>query len=148
MHSILLHSHSGLRWLLLALLMILVFKSLLGWLGGKSVTKSDRIIRAITVGITHLQLILGLVLYFVSPVIEVFLNDFPNSMSVKDLRFFGLEHSLLMIICTILITIGSSKSKKKTGAKAHKTVFIWMGISLLIIFVMIPWSFLPFNPVR
>jgi membrane protein DedA with SNARE-associated domain len=86
----------------------------------------------------HIQLIIGLVLYFTSPkvVFEA------SSMSSPLLRFFLVEHISLMIIAIILITVGYAKSKRITDIrKKNRTIVIYYAISLVLILAAIPWPF-------
>ena len=64
-YSIILFLHSWLRWVVLILALVAIVKSLSGWLGNKPFTKSENGIGGAFVGTMHLQLVLGLLLYFV-----------------------------------------------------------------------------------
>ncbi len=145
MFSILITIHSILRWLLLFSMLYAISLSCKGWIFKTSFTKLNNLTRLSTVVFAHLQLIIGLWLYFSSPVIKFFLNNFEKSMKIRDVRFFAIEHSFMMIISVIIITIGSSVSKRKVSdIDKFKTLTIWFSIALLIIFFAIPWPFLPF----
>jgi membrane protein DedA with SNARE-associated domain len=85
----------------------------------------------------HLQLIIGLILYFISP--KVIFSG--SSMSDPILRFFLVEHISLMLIAVVLITVGYVKTKKIEGVKKYRTILIYYVISLLLILASIPWPF-------
>jgi hypothetical protein len=94
----------------------------------------------------HIQLTLGVWLYFVSPVVDYFLNNFGAAVHMREIRFFGMEHITMMIVAVVLLTIGSVKVKRaKEDQKKFKRMLIWYSIVLLIIFLSIPWSFSPFT---
>jgi hypothetical protein len=115
-----------------------------GWHFGNSFSKLDNFIRHTTATIAHIQLILGIWLYFVSPVVDYFLHNFSDAVHLREIRFFGMEHSLMMFIAVVIITIGSAKAKRKpTDKEKFKTVAIWFGIALFIILLNIPWKFSP-----
>jgi len=58
-------------------------------------------------------------------------------------RFYAVEHISMMIIAIALITVGYSRGKKQEESKRkYKTVAIFYGLGLLIIFAMIPWPFM------
>jgi len=98
----------------------------------------DCIFNRLTLIFMHLQLVLGLVLYFISPKV-IF-----NAASMKDslLRFFLVEHISLMIIAVVLVTIGYVKSDRASSEfKKHKLVVIYFSIALLLILAAIPWPF-------
>lgn len=145
MNYILLTLHSIVRWLVLASLLFAIVQSYKGWFTNKEFSKFDNFVRHTTATISHIQLILGLWLYFLSPIIEYFLHNYKEAAKQKEIRFFGMEHTLMMLIAIILITIGSAKAKRKsTDKEKFKTMAIWFTISLLIIFISIPWPFSPF----
>lgn len=135
-YSILVSAHSGFRWLILIMLLISIVLSFSKGFLTNSVTKSSRPIYLIALIFSHLQLILGIILYFISP--KVIFSA--TSMKEKFYRFFLVEHISLMIIAIILITIGYSTSKKNINASGgQKRLFIFYTISLIIILLAIPW---------
>lgn len=144
MYSILLFLHSIVRWLVLASLLIAIYRSYMGWLGNQPYSKSDNTLRVVTSSIAHTQLVLGLWLYFISPVIKYFLHNFSEAVHMREIRFFGMEHSLIMLVAIVFITIGSSVAKRKTDDKQKfKTMAIWFSLALLLILSSIPWPFSP-----
>jgi hypothetical protein len=145
MDSLLLTFHSIFRWLVIISLCFAIFLSAAGWINGSAFSKFDDRVRALTASIVHIQFLLGIWLYFASSSTMYFLNHFSEAMHVKESRFFGMEHTLLMLVAIIIISFGSSKVKsRKTDIGKFKTVVIWFGIGLLIILVAIPWPFSPF----
>ncbi|ABG60894.1 hypothetical protein [Cytophaga hutchinsonii] len=141
MYSIFVFTHSTLRWLVLAAISYLLIRSCYGWLKNKPYTSADNNVRLITLIIVHIQALLGITLYAISPVIRYFLTHFKEAVHEKEFRFFGMEHSLMMIIAVTCISIGLIKSKKKaTDKEKFKTIAIWLSISLLIILTSIPWN--------
>jgi len=142
--SFLLHMHSGLRWLLLIILLVAIYKSFTGYSGNKPFTKSDNTIRTLTVILTHLQLIVGLVLYIQSPLVKHFWGDFNSAVKQEAPMFFGLFHFLFMLIAVVFITIGSAKTKRRsTDKEKFKTMRGWFLAALIIILLAIPWPYLP-----
>ena len=133
MQSALLHSHSGLRWILLILL-IMTIASVFGKRSGKvAFTDGDRKLSLFTLISAHLQALLGLILYFFSQKV-----DFSSTtMSSPVHRFFTVEHALMMLIAAILITIGYGKAKKANA----RGVFMYYLIALIVILLAIPWPF-------
>ena len=133
MQSSLLHSHSGLRWILLILLVATIF-STFGKRDGKvPFTAQDKKLSLFTLIATHLQAVLGLGLYFMSTKV-----DFSSTtMSSPVHRFFTMEHTLMMLIAIILITVGYGHAKKANAKK----VFTYYLIALIVILIAIPWPF-------
>lgn len=129
--------HSGWAYIALLLLIVAVVNAALGLLGKKEFTPKDRKIAIMGLIGTHTQLLIGLILYFVSPLGFASLGQ----MSDKMLRLTSLEHPLINIIAITLITIGWSKHKKLTTSKSKFKIFsIYYGIGLLLILSRIPWN--------
>lgn len=144
MYNTLLSIHSLIRWLVVLSLLYSLYRAYSGWLGSKPFTKQDNSIRHITATIAHVQLIAGLWLYFISPIINYFLHHYAEAKTQNEVRFFGMEHSTMMLIAIILITIGSAKAKRKTADRdKFKTIAVWYSVALLIILICIPWPFSP-----
>ncbi len=146
MYLFLLPLHSLIRWLVLLSLAFAIYRAYRGWLGHKAYTRFDERSRALATTMAHIQLVAGLWLYFVSPIVSYFLHNFKQGVHQRAIRFFGMEHITMMLIAITLITIGSAKAKRKTNdADKFKVMAIWFSIGLLIIFLSIPWSFSPFT---
>lgn len=137
-----LHAHSGLRWILLVLLIVSIVNAFKKWKGNEAFTAVDNKLSLFTLITAHTQLLLGLILLFTSE-----MNILENfSMKVAKLRFFGMEHTLGMVIAIILITLGRVQSKKiAEDALKHKKIFMMFLIALILIFVSIPWPFRGFG---
>ncbi len=141
MYEFLKHAHSGLRWLVLLFIVIAIANAFMKKSSATEYTKSDKMPVLLGLIFTHIQLILGFVLYFISQKFS-FANGMGALMKNSVERFYGVEHVSMMILAVILITIGYSKSKRlEDVAKKHKTVLIFYGIGLLLILVSIPWPF-------
>lgn len=90
----------------------------------------------------HIQLVLGIVLYFISDLVRAGWSDFGAAMKEPMLRFWAVEHNLGMLIAITLITLGRI-SLKKTPADVskHKKTALYFLFGLLIILISIPWPF-------
>lgn len=133
----LLTTHSYLRYVVLLLLVIVIIKSLAGWLGKQKFVKSDEKFALFLMISAHTQLLLGLILYFISPWVQF------NSGTMKDklLRYWTVEHSLMMIIAIILITVAKSSLKRLTTDESkHKRLFILNTLALVVIVAAIVMS--------
>lgn len=137
MHTALLRSHSGLRWLLL---IGFISSIIVLYRASKKSTPSNKVKPYVlfTLIITHIQLILGLVLYFISPKVVFQATSMKNSV----LRFYLVEHISLMLIAIIIVTIGYVKWKKAAeGTAKMKQLFWYYTVALLLILLSIPWPF-------
>src|SRR5690348_16451044 len=108
MYYTLITFHSLVRWLLLASLLLTIYRSWHGWLARKGYVKWDNTLRVATVTLAHVQLAIGVTLYLISPLIKTFLNNYSATKGIRDIRFFGMEHSLMMVLAVTFITIGAS----------------------------------------
>ena len=144
MYSTLLALHSLTRWLILSSLVFAIFWGYRGWLMDRPYLKFDNTVRHTTAAIAHVQLVLGIWLYFISPIVAYFLQHFATAVHERTIRFFGMEHVTMMLVGITVITIGSAKAKGKIiDHEKFKTMAIWFTVALLIILSSIPWSFSP-----
>ncbi|MDO3626438.1 hypothetical protein [Mucilaginibacter sp. BT774] len=144
MYFFLLALHSLVRWLVLISLLYSIFIAYRGWLLKKPFTKADGIIRSVATTIAHTQLVIGVWLYCISPVVSYFLHNSSTAVRERQIRFFGMEHITMMVIAISVLTIGSAKAKRKTtDQQKFKTMAIWFTVALVIILSSVPWSFSP-----
>lgn len=130
MYNFLLQAHSGLRYLVLLAALVVIVKSVIGWLGNTPYSKFDRIIAPAYVGLMHLQLLLGLLLYFIySPFVTYQMGD-------KVSRYWSVEHIAMMVLAVVAAQVGRSISKKSSDAQVKfRFQTIFFGISVLLILV-------------
>lgn len=137
MYSFIQKFHSGWAYLALLLLVIAVVNSFIGMSSKKEFTAKDRKIAMFGLIATHIQLVVGMILYFVSPLGSAVFGQ----MKDAALRLTSLEHPLTNLVAITLITIGWSKHKKATTNEAKfKSIAIFFGLGLLLILSRIPWS--------
>ena len=137
MYEIIQKAHSGWAYLVIAFLAIAVVTALIGYSSKKEFTGKDKKIMLFALIFSHIQLVFGLVLYFVSPLGKAVLGQ----MKDPALRLTSLEHPLINIIALVLITIGWSKHKKLVDSNAKfKTFAIFYTIGLLLILLRIPYQ--------
>lgn len=129
-----LHFHSGFRYIVLVLMLLAIIVSLRGWLGNKPYTEGNRKINLFAMISAHTQLLIGIVLYFLSP----FVQFTSAAMSEKTTRYWTMEHLVMMIIAIALITIGHARSKRAIDSAAkHKAIAVFYIIAIVVIVVAI-----------
>ncbi|CAM4175987.1 hypothetical protein EWU23_07630 [Cytophagaceae bacterium 50C-KIRBA] len=142
MYAILLNVHSYLRWLVLILGILAIYRGFKGAQSGAPFTESDRKSGLFFLISVHTQLLIGLLLYFVfSPVTQAAFADFGAAMKDPAIRLIAVEHITVNILAAILVTVAYSKNKKAIAdAQKHKNAWLLFGIALLLILSRIPWS--------
>jgi hypothetical protein len=142
MYTGLLHTHNFLRLIILIAFVVTLYRSYAGWFGRKNWIKGDNLRGIILTSLMDLQLLIGFALYFVySPVTQIAFQDFGLAMKNADLRFYAVEHSLLMIVAVALVHVGRAKSKKAgSDLKRFKRSAIFYTLAVLVILAAIPWG--------
>ena len=140
MNQALLNVHSYLAYAALALLVLASINAILGLTSKKLFTDKDLRISLFTMIICHIQLLVGLIVYFVSEKgFQAFAIE--GAMRRSDLRLSMLEHPLINIIALVLITIGWSKHKKEESNNGKfKKIAVFYTLGLVLILSRLPWS--------
>lgn len=145
MYTITLLAHSWLRWAVLVAGLFAVGRAIAGAAGRRSWSRADERAGFWFVTLLDLQMLLGLVLYFIlSPITRAALQDFGAAMSSSGLRFWGVEHLFGMIVGVVLVHLGRARTRKLTESPArHKVAAISYTLGLLAILFSIPWPGMP-----
>lgn len=142
MYAFLLPLHNIVRWLVVAAALFAVIRAFAGWLGKKNWTALDDKAGVWFASIMDVQLLLGLILYFISPLLQTAFQNFGGAMGNTVMRFFAVEHIFLMIVAVVLAHVGRALSKKAVEpAKKHRMAAIFFGLAILAILFAIPWPF-------
>jgi len=130
----LLHSHSGIRWIVLILLVLAVVNNGMKWQSGKVFTDKDRKLNLFTMIFSHIMLLLGIALVFMSPKLQI------GDGGMNEVARFFMTHITWMFIAIVLITIGNIRSKRLIGDKVKfRAAFIPFLLALVSILYAIPW---------
>lgn len=141
MENTLVMTHSMLRYIVLVLLVLAIIKALAGWLTKGSWKPFDDKLNLFTMISVDLQLLLGLIIFFISTRVETAMGAEEGIMKNASSRFLIIEHPTVMLIGIILVHIGRAKAKKATDAiKKHKSIAIFYIIALVLIISRIPWD--------
>ena len=140
MYTGLQHAHSGLAYLALLALVLVIFWALIGTLSGREFQEKDRKIALIAFIICHIQLLVGLILYFVSPLGFSLLAG-GGAMADATARLTALEHPLINIVAIVLVSIGFIRAKKLESSTAKfRSIYMMYAIGLVLILSRIPWE--------
>ena len=141
MYAILKTVHSYWAFLLLILLIGIVINSLIGRFSGRLFSSKDLRISLLGLIFSHIQLLIGFILYFVSPWFDQFSQLGMGIMKNAESRLYLIEHPLINIIAIILITMGWSMHKRQSdSSKKFLRIALFYGLGLLFILTRIPWN--------
>jgi len=146
MYPIVLGSHNLVRWLVLAAGAWVVYRSWRGWRARAEWSGADDSAVKLFVNALSLQFVLGIALYAVSPLIRSGLGDMAATMRTSAVRYFVVEHVLVMVLAVAVAHIGAARVKRAPSHSARfQTATIWMGVALAAAAGFIPW-FRPLVP--
>lgn len=133
--------HSWLRWVILAFAVIIVIKYLIGWLNKRKFTALDNQIGLFLILCLDVQFLLGLVLYFfLSPITQSAIQFGGYQLEDPNVRFYAIEHPVIMFIAIIFAHVGRVMSKRGTDERLRfKRGTILFGIALILILSRMPW---------
>ena len=140
MYETIQYLHSYWAYLVVLMVALATFNALAGYFGNREFGPKDFRVALI---VSHIQLIIGLVLYFVSPNAFGAIKRIGMGGVMKDasLRLLAVEHLSVMVLAIILITIGYSKHKKKLVSKPKfKMLAIFYTLAFILMLSRIPWS--------
>ena len=142
MYSVLKTIHSYWAYLALLILVIAVVNALIGMSSKKAFVAKDLRLSLFGLIFAHIQLLIGLVLYFVSPWFEQWSTlGMGGVMKDAQTRLYLLEHPFTNIIAIVLITMGWSMHKRQTqDAKKFSRIGIFYTLGLLLLLSRIPWD--------
>lgn len=146
MYYYLLIAHSFVRWLVLFFLVYSIYRAFTGFTKNKAFSKTDNAFRHWTATVAHIQLMIGIILYSKSSLVQFFWTNKPLAFHDLEFSFYAVIHLLLMLIAIVILTTGSALVKRKVSDKEKfQTMLIWFSVALLIIFISIPWQFSPLS---
>ena len=147
MYPLILAVHNILRWVVLILLVLALVRAFWGWFGKREWTSTDRKIGMFYSVSLDVQLLLGLILYFIlSPITTSAFSDFGAALARSGSRFFVFEHILMMILAVVFAQVGVAAAKRADESiLKYRRTAIWFGLSFIAILLGMPW-FRPLLP--
>lgn len=140
MYKIIYQAHSGWAYVALLALLVAVINALIGFSQKKAFTDKDRRLSLFGLIGAHVQFVLGLLLYFVSPNgLDKIKAVGMAGMSAYD-RLLAVEHPFVNLLAVVLITIGWSKHKRTADDRKFKPVAVFYTLGLLLLLSRIPWA--------
>jgi hypothetical protein len=144
MYAPLLFAHSWLRWIIV-LLAVAAIISAAGKRGNGAWSKSDDRLSLWLTLTVDIQIVLGLILYFVAtPHFSRLLHGGASIMSDRIARYWAVEHVVGMIIAIALVHVGRKKVKNSPQSDRARLTFKFIGLALLVMLLSLPWPFMPY----
>jgi hypothetical protein len=145
MYSSALWLHSLLRWAVLLAGLVAWFRAIGAKTAKRPWTPKDDLWGLLLTIAADLQLVVGLVLYFVlSPITKIGMQNFAAAMRIDTTRFFTVEHAAGMLIAIALIHVGRVKIRKAADpARKHRLAMIFFGIAMVLVIISTPWPGMP-----
>jgi len=134
--------HSYWAYLVVLILLLASINAISKYASKKPYGAKDFRISLFALIVSHIQLLIGIILYFISPYFEAFSSvGMGEVMKNSTLRLYLIEHPFTMIVSIVLITVGYSKHKKKlSSTPKFKLLAIFYTIALLVLLSRVPWS--------
>lgn len=142
MYPYVLALHNVLRWLVLIAGVVAVLLAWRGWLGRRQWTPTEGGATRAFVGLLDLQLLVGLLLYAVfSPLTRQAFSDMGGAMRDAPVRYFLVEHPVIMVLAIAAAHIGAAQVKKAANDTARfQKASIWLGLALAALAGFVPWA--------
>ena len=143
MYEAILTVHSYWAYLVVLVVTLATFNGLIGFFTKRDYAPKDFRISLFGLIVTHIQLLIGIVIFFVSPTVVWFSEGIGMSEIMKDplLRLYNVEHPMMMILMVVFVTMGYSKHKKKlTSTPKFKMLAIFYTIAWVLMLSRIPWA--------
>ncbi len=143
MYTSVLLLHSWLRWVVLAIAVASILRSLTSR-SGPWTALDEKLNRWLVMSLDF-QFLLGIVLYvFLSPFTTAAFQDFGGAMHQSGLRLWAVEHPVLMLAAVAFGHLGRVGVKKAaTDALKHRKALRFTTLALVAILLGIPWPGMP-----
>lgn len=132
------HLHSGLRYLIVLMLVVVIVKAILNTVSKKEWSKGDSKLSMILMSSTHLQMVIGLVMYILAIKNQGLFSDMGDTMGNAVLRWKAVEHPLMMFIFIILVSVLHITNKKEGKKNRNRRALIMGGIAIAVALSAIP----------
>ena len=141
LYSAVLALHSYMRWVVLALAILVLVRFFLASRSGRAWTPGDNSLHGAFVGLMDVQFTLGLLLYvWLSPLTTAAFGNMGAAMKDPVVRFFTVEHVSAMVLALALLHVNRARSKRVSPDRARfKSVWIWTLLVLVLMLASIPW---------
>lgn len=142
MYAIIKDIHNILRWAVLLIGVWAVGRAWLGLFLRRAWNKWDRRAGVFFSSALDLQLLFGVILYILSPLIQLAFQDFGGAMRAAGLRFFAVEHVVFTLLAVVLAHLGSLSTRQAPTTRtrfARAAILYTLALALLLLGIPWPW---------
>ena len=133
--------HSYWAFLVIIILTLIVINSIIAKFSGRAFNTKDLRLSLFGLIFSHIQLLIGLILYFTSPWFNQFYQIGMDLLKNAESRLYLIEHPLINIIAIIFITLGWSLHRRQLdSSKKFLRIGIFYGLGLIFLLSRIPWD--------
>ena len=141
MYAVLKTVHSYWAFLVIITLTFIVINSIISKFSGRAFNTKDLRISLYGLIFSHIQVLIGLILYFVSPWLDQFSQLGMSIMKNAESRLYLIEHPLINIIAILFITLGWSLHRRQLdSSKKFLRIGMFYGLGLIFLLSRIPWD--------
>ena len=143
MYAVIKDIHNIVRWVVLLIGLWAVGRAWWGLFARRAWGKWDRLAGVFFSSALDVQLLLGVILYFLSPLIKIALRDFGAAMGTSGLRFYAVEHAAFALLAAVLAHLGIRSTRKAPTTRTRfARAALLFSLALVLIVVGIPWPWL------
>ena len=143
MYAIIIDIHNIVRWIVLVMGVWVVARAWGGLLVRREWTKGDRLAGLFFTSTLDVQLLLGIILYGLSPLIRIAFQDFGAAMGARGIRYFSLDHVVYALLAVLLAHLGSASTRKAPTTRTRfRRAALAFTLALVLIVLGIPWPWL------
>tara|TARA_Y100000768_G_scaffold366_1_gene258 strand:- start:190 stop:627 length:438 start_codon:yes stop_codon:yes gene_type:complete len=133
--------HSYWAFLVIIILTLIVINSIIAKFSGRAFNTKDLRLSLFGLIFSHIQLLIGLILYFTSPWFNQFYQIGMDLLKNAENRLYLVEHPLINIVAIIFITLGWSLHKRQLdSSKKFLRIAVFYGLGLIFLLSRIPWD--------
>ena len=133
--------HSYWAFLVIIILTLIVINSIIAKFSGRAFNTKDLRLSLFGLIFSHIQLLIGLILYFTSPWFNQFYQIGMDLLKNAESRLYLIEHPLINIVAIIFITLGWSLHKRQLdSSKKFLRIGMFYGLGLIFLLSRIPWD--------
>lgn len=146
MYVLTVFAHSVMRWIVVGLCVVVVYRAVAGQLGRRPWTSSDTYISFGLLVALDVQLLIGAVLFVKSPITILGIHELDLTLESPALRFYTFVHPLLMLLAIALVHIAWIRIRRSSESSSpHRTAAVFFGLALLLLLAGIPWPVLSYG---